>query len=83
MPTTVLHIRDNATGDVRVMKYEGEWDNMTKRLFEQAHYACDCNRALFFARAADEPEPKRRPCGRTRYAINVFVDYTLVYTEFF
>lgn len=82
MRTTVLHIRDNTTGDVRVMRYDSGWDEETERAFRDEHYACDCRRALFWTQALDAPEPKRRPCGRGRYAINAFVDYTPVYIEF-
>ena len=33
------------------------------------NYGCDCNRYLFFQRAAGEPESDDRPCGDVAYRV--------------
>lgn len=32
-------------------------------MWAEGNYSCDCNRAAFFAQAADEDEPHDRTCG--------------------
>lgn len=33
--------------------------------YTEGNYSCDCNRALFLARAHQQPEPENVPCGET------------------
>lgn len=34
-------------------------------MYTDGNYSCDCNRILFLARAANEPEPEEVDCGET------------------
>lgn len=64
-----VHIRKNETYETRqwVVKDE-DWCAVTDYLWTEGNYACDCNRALFFAWAKGE-EPKEGECGETAYSI--------------
>lgn len=63
MPYTV-HIRNNETGEVRhyrsddVLTYAYPESREPDQLWiwKEGNYSCDCNRALYFCRAADEAE---------------------------
>lgn len=63
----ILHIRRNADGVVRTMPET--FNNYY--LWSDGNYSCDCNRALFFARAVDEAEPDEPPCGETAYCVQL------------
>jgi uncharacterized protein len=61
-------LRDNTTGEVREYHSESDWDpEISDYVWIDGNYACDCNRALFFARAAGEDEPENSPCGVERF----------------
>jgi len=34
-------------------------------IYTEGNYSCDCNKALFLARAHQQPEPDETPCGDT------------------
>ena len=34
-------------------------------MYTEGNYSCDCNKALFLARAYQQPEPKDTPCNDT------------------
>jgi hypothetical protein len=72
-----VHIRKNATGEIRIHKDETEWDdygNMSS-MYEQGNYSCDCNLELFFERAADKDVPwSARECGHDRFTVLKIVD---------
>lgn len=69
-----FRIRDNTTGEERIYAEDFDWDDEGLMLFQwgENNYACDCNRGLFFARAAGE-EPDLDlddcPCGNERFAV--------------
>ena len=62
-------ITHNPTGEMRV--YEDDGDYNWEFLWEEGNYSCDCNRHLFFERAAGrEPEDGEcPPCGEELYSV--------------
>ena len=73
----VAHIRKNETGEIRLYKdyllfEEGESDPSVFN-WEENNYSCDCNRYLFFQRAANEEEVDGEDiCGEERYRVNLY-----------
>lgn len=67
MPYRVL-LRKNETGEERWFDYDQEWGDASDFLWTDGNYACDCNRADFFARAGGETPTDDSPCGDTRFA---------------
>ena len=59
-------IRCNATGEIRYHRDELGWHEASDYQWLDGNYACDCNRALFFARAKGEDDPDQ-VCGDTAY----------------
>ena len=83
MKFTNIIIRDSTTGEHRAYTesfHEDDTDTL-EFLWGEGNYACDCNRALFFARAGGKPDPKNRPCGDTRYQVRVEVGGKVIYDE--
>lgn len=74
-----VHILDTKTGERRVYQTDAdvgasEWPSeqeMIDYMWSDGNYACDCNRYLFFCRAIGAPEEDNRPCGDTRYAVQI------------
>lgn len=67
-----VHLADTTTD--KHGWYEMEWSETLDQhalefIFENGNYSCDCNRAMFLARALSEDEPEFPPCGRGRYRI--------------
>jgi len=61
-------IRDNETAEERWVESLESWDDAGKFMWTEGNYGCDCNRHLFFDRAAGrEPEADELICGETRY----------------
>jgi hypothetical protein len=65
-----------ADGEERVYKDTSPWVPPDETgsgsiwWWTEGNGGCDCNRALFFARAGSEPEPEDDPpCGETIYRI--------------
>lgn len=56
-------LKNNSTGEVRFSLSELQWEESDEYLWTDGNFGCDCNRALFFARAGGEAEPDERPCG--------------------
>lgn len=54
-------------GKVAEYRDEHEWEDPEDAVYQwtEGNYGCDCNRQLFFARAAgeEEPRPKDLSCG--------------------
>lgn len=78
-----VHIRDNASGEVRcydeVREWRGESDDY---LWGEGNFACDCNRASFFAYAAGTTKPEGRSCGSDAYMVWITApDGTLLYAD--
>ncbi len=69
-----VEIKDTPSGEVRMLELNSfEWDHAdpnADRLWSEGNYACDCNRAIFFAKAKGEPAPGC-PCGYERFLIRV------------
>lgn len=83
----IAHIRKNDTGEVRLYPTDeiltvGESFPSVFN-WEENNYACDCNRALFFARASDEEDPDVE-CSDGKYAVNLSnaKDGAIYYREF-
>jgi hypothetical protein len=72
---TVVEIRDNATGVVREYQDESilmdDEEAPDSYIWEEGNYSCDCNRRLFFLRAANEDEDFGINCGDGAYAVRV------------
>ena len=69
--TYTAHIRRNADGVIRQYTEDWDWHDGGDFLWEDGNYACDCNRSLFFHRAANEPEPDEISCGCTAFSVQV------------
>lgn len=73
-----VRIIDTETGEHAVVDYE--WDSTyDEGVFlylwsDGGNYSCDCNRALFFARARGEEEPDDPPCGEDRFCVPYAID---------
>lgn len=77
-PCTVS-MRKNATGEIR--EFHDEWYG-SDFIWSEGNFACDCNRALFFARAKGEDEPEETPCGDDRYTIlKIICEGVVVYHD--
>jgi hypothetical protein len=48
---------------------EEGWEFDPVFIWSDGNFSCDCNRALFFARAVDEPDPDLE-CGQSQYRVN-------------
>ena len=72
---TVAEIRNHATGVVREYQdnsiMEDGAPEPSSFIWEDGNYACDCNRKLFFARAAGEDEDWERECSDGLYSVRV------------
>lgn len=71
----VAEIRDNATGVVRqyqsddiLMRGDAE---PSSYVWEDGNYSCDCNRRLFFARAANDDENFDSECSYGLYSVRL------------
>lgn len=78
-------ITENATNKTRLYVYEdyseGD-DSLISYMWDEGNYACDCNRSLFFSRAAGEEEDGDGLCGSDAYSVNgIFKDGKLIYTD--
>lgn len=67
-----VYIRRNADNVVRC--YEGlDWhedSDYPAFIWEEGNFACDCNRASFFARAIGEDDPDRS-CGMEAFSVRI------------
>ncbi len=50
-------------------------------IWADGNFSCDCNRELFFLRAADEDEPDETDCGDERFAVRIYSDGELVFDD--
>jgi hypothetical protein len=68
-----VFLRRNADGVVRIYETDGLLDDddatFHDYVWEEGSFSCDCNRYLFFQRAAQEPEADDRPCGDSEYTV--------------
>jgi hypothetical protein len=61
-------IRNNTTGETRIHVDSFDWDDAADYLWTEGNFCCDCNRALLFARAGGDPDPKCRQCGHDAFS---------------
>lgn len=72
---------------VRVHEMDLDWDDgdvegSCEYLWSEGNFGCDCNRALFFARAVDEdPDDDETPCGSTAFRIRITENGRVVYRD--
>lgn len=67
----LVAIRHNPTGEVRMYRNDMSWEGDEDRdhwMWTEGNYGCDCNRHLFFIRAAGNDEWEDRECGNTEYS---------------
>lgn len=75
-----VEVRRVADGVVRTYEY-GTWEGeFSGFIWEDGNYACDCNRHLFFERAAGG-DPEDIPCSDGRYTVAVFLDSERVFHD--
>jgi hypothetical protein len=72
--TATLEIRRNSDGAIR--RDPNPWDWHGDFIWEEGNFSCDCNRYLFWCRAADEPEAEdedgpEHACGDDRYSVRL------------
>lgn len=79
--TYVATLKRVADGLVRKYEFDDDWDEVCEYMWSGGNYSCDCNRALFFARAANEPDPETTPCGDDKFVTEVMFRGVVVYSE--
>lgn len=80
MRPTII-ITDTSTGETRSFVDKFDWHDASEFLWSEGNYGCDCNRHLFFARAANDGEPDVE-CGDGRFAIRITApDGRVLYDE--
>lgn len=62
----IVQIRENASKIIREMPFLFSGDF----IWSDGNFACDCNRALFFARACGEDDPYQE-CGMCSYSVRI------------
>jgi hypothetical protein len=66
----IVAIRRNADGEVRLCPQPFEWEEGSNFQWTEGNYGCDCNRELFFERAAGlDPDVMSATCGTDRYSV--------------
>ena len=84
----IEEIRLNATGEVRFHESHTILDDGEEfprdYIWRDGNYSCDCNRSLFFNRAAGVEPEDSDDCGHEKYSVNVKnkVTGTCFYKEF-
>lgn len=65
-------VRRNSDGAISQSRWQfWDWSSeWPEYIWEEGNYACDCNRAIFFASGRGEPQPDRA-CGMNDYAVRV------------
>jgi len=74
-----VHITRVADEETRTIDLPWTGSEGDDYMWSEGNYACDCNRALFFARANGEPDPKILWCSRGKYRVKVVVDDQTVF----
>jgi hypothetical protein len=64
-----IEIRRNSDGVVR--KYQDNYDWGGDYIWADGNYSCDCNRYLFFQRAADDDEDDNTGCSDGKYSVRI------------
>ena len=82
-----VDIVDTYTGRLAVYETDGVYEpsvgDLSRFIWEEGNYRCDCNRALFFARAMGDEDPGELTCGESRYMIRIRSPQTqrVIYTD--
>ncbi len=61
-----VHIKNNKTGEIRQhIEKDENWFDGSDFMWTEGNYSCDCNRALYFARAngSDDELAEGQDCG--------------------
>ena len=66
----IIEIRRNSDGVVRQYLDTHEWSENSDFLWSEGNFACDCNRHIFFASAANE-SAENRECGDNSYSVRI------------
>ena len=73
-------IRKNSTGEIRRYRMEDcAWEKDSQEsggtmwVWMEGNFSCDCNRELFFMRAAGEEDPENHDCGDSRFDLMEFI----------
>lgn len=76
-----VEIRRNSDGVVRDYSEDVPWDDCSDYMWSDGNYGCDCNRGLFFDRAANE-ENDDVPCGTSQFSVRITAeDGSLLYQD--
>jgi hypothetical protein len=84
--TATLEIRRNSDGGIRRDPSPWEWHG--DFVWKEGNFHCDCNRYLFWCRAAGEPEAEdedgpEHACGHERYSVRLTAsDGLVLYADF-
>lgn len=79
----VVTIRDRRTGVERIYRDIWPYDEEgLEFMWSEGNYGCDCNRAIFFARAGGESPPDHVGCSDENFAVRVEWNGRVVYDEF-
>lgn len=76
---TKVTIKRRSDGVSRSFDDDFEWTGDEERSatskaiwqWTEGNFCCDCNRALFFARAAGEPDPADVPCSENLFLVEL------------
>jgi hypothetical protein len=84
MITVQVEIKHVASGKMVTDFQEFDDDMLAIYQFEDGNYSCDCNRAIFFARAMGLPEDYNVPCGDGGYLVRLIdcANGDVIYGEF-
>jgi hypothetical protein len=66
-----VFIRHNATGEAATMAWPHPWQDWSPYMWGHGNYACDCNRAIFFAEATGREDP---PCSDGAFSVRITDD---------
>lgn len=86
MRPIVVHLHEIATGRKGIHRDLGHWvdGEFNPFIWQMGNYGCDCNRALFLARALGEPEPadENLTCSNERIRVRIeTVHGEMLYTD--
>lgn len=81
-----IEILDTTTGEKCKFHDDDTVDDefVVLYLWEEGNYSCDCNRALFFAKALRMPQGALNdvPCGTSRFLVRISREGDVLYDEF-
>jgi hypothetical protein len=66
---TVIRVKHVPSGEVRTHSWTEERKHLCDFIWTEGNYACDCNRGLFFERAANPEYDGDPECGHDKYVL--------------